>query len=315
MTTKFFDYEKAIRMMVKIRVVERFIRDAFWDEKIFSFLHLSFGQEAVAVGVNMALDQHDIMLGNHRSHGHYLAKGGNLESMVYEIFGDERGCCKGFGGSMHMLDRSVGFTGSTPILGSVAPIAVGQAFANRISNQEVVTVVFVGDGAAEEGVFMESVNLAANKKCKIIFVIEDNKYAVNSNHLHRKSESYSHEKVFKGLGAQYLYAKTQNVSEIEEVTSEARKAAERTGPVVLHLVTQRLHSHSGPILESDTLSYRGLDTIESRQELDCIKVSKEAAALQDHSKSEIESWEITETSQTLAELNSIKETIKVRSLD
>ena len=111
-----FCYQESIKMMVRIRTAEMFIRDAFWDEKIFSFLHLSIGQEACAVGVASALSKHDIMLGNHRSHGHYLAKGGDLPKMIYEVFGDRRGCCKGYGGSMHMLDRSVGFNGSTPIL-------------------------------------------------------------------------------------------------------------------------------------------------------------------------------------------------------
>ena len=173
-------------MMTKIRTTEVFIRNAFWDEKIFSFLHLSIGQEASAVGVALALSDKDIMLGNHRSHGHYLAKGGDLSKMIYEVFGDARGCCKGFGGSMHMLDRSVGFTGSSPILGSITSIAVGQSFACKQKKMDNITVVFLGDGAAEEGAFMESVNLAANKLCKIIFVIEDNKYAVNSSNLDRK---------------------------------------------------------------------------------------------------------------------------------
>ena len=88
-----FSFEQAIRMMVKIRTSEMFIRDTFWDEKIFSFLHLSIGQEASAVGVATALNIPDLMLGNHRSHGHYLAKGGDLPKMIYEVFGDKRGFC------------------------------------------------------------------------------------------------------------------------------------------------------------------------------------------------------------------------------
>ena len=91
-----FNYQAALRSMVRIREVEWFIRNAFWEHKIFSFLHLSLGQEATAVGVSAALGPDDMMMGNHRSHGHYLAKGGDLAKMVYEIFGDERGCCKGW---------------------------------------------------------------------------------------------------------------------------------------------------------------------------------------------------------------------------
>ena len=93
-----------IKMMVIIRVVEEKIGAAFFDQKIFSFLHLMAGQEASPVGCLIDLDHSDLTLGNHRSHGHYLAKGGNLDRLVYEVFGDIRGCCKGFGGSMHMLD-------------------------------------------------------------------------------------------------------------------------------------------------------------------------------------------------------------------
>ena len=311
-----FSFEKAIRMMVRIRTSEMFIRDAFWDEKIFSFLHLSIGQEASAVGVAAALDSSDFMLGNHRSHGHYLAKGGDLPKMIYEVFGDDRGCCKGFGGSMHMLDRSVGFNGSTPILGSIPSLAVGQAFASQQSGSNNVTTVFLGDGAAEEGSFMESINLAANKKCQIIFVIEDNKYSVNSSMLDRKSEHYSHKSLFEGLGAVYFRETGQDVKKVYETTVQAVGLAKTGRPVVMHLDVIRRHAHSGPILEHKTESYRSDDdTVEDRETNDCIEVAKIAAVNEGHSSADIERWIDNERTKTLAIVREVKNTIEVRSFD
>jgi len=271
-----FNYQSAIEKMVEIRTAENYVRDYFWNNKIFSFLHLSIGQEASAVGVSMALNNTDIMLGNHRSHGHYLAKGGNLSKMIYEILGDTRGCCRGYGGSMHMLDREVGFNGSSPILGSIAPIGVGQAFAQKLNNPSSATIVFVGDGASEEGQFLESINLAVNKKCNILFVIEDNKYSVNSNHLDRKSQFFSHREMFSGMGAIYNRVNGQNVRVVYEATSEAIKEVRKGRPSVLHLDVRRYHAHSGPLLETKDQEYRDCDdTILDRVKNDCIKIAKE----------------------------------------
>ena len=235
--------------------------------------------------------------------------------MIYEVFGDQRGCCKGFGGSMHMLDRSVGFTGSTPILGSIPSIAVGQAFASQQSKIDNVTVVFLGDGAAEEGAFMESINLAANKKCSIIFVIEDNKYAVNSSDFDRKSEHYSHKSIFEGLGAVYLRENGQKVKQVYESSLRAVDAAKKGRPVVLHLDTVRRHAHSGPILETKTEDYRINDTIEQRDDNDCIKYAVADAVTNGFDLSEVESWIEDEEKKTLKFVKKVKDTIEVRSFD
>ena len=110
---------EAFKKIILIRRVEEKISEEFKSNKIFSFLHLSIGQEATAVGVALATKKKDIFFGNHRSHGHYLAKDGNLEKMIFEVFGDTRGSCNGFGGSMHMIDQKVNFFASIPILGSI----------------------------------------------------------------------------------------------------------------------------------------------------------------------------------------------------
>jgi len=311
-----FPYKRAVEMITKIRTAEVFIRNTFWDEKIFSFLHLSIGQEASAVGVALALNDKDIMLGNHRSHGHYLAKGGDLSKMIYEVFGDSRGCCKGFGGSMHMLDRNVGFTGSTPILGSIPPIAVGQSFACKQKGLENITVVFLGDGAAEEGVFMESVNLAANKSCNIIFIIEDNKYSVNSNNLDRKSEYYSHKLLFEGLGAIYIREDGQKVKSVFSATKRAIQFAKEGRPVVLHLDVTRRHAHSGPILEMTDEPYRNEnDTIIDRENNDCLIGACLEAEANGFDSEEVNSWVKTEEQKICEILKDIKNTIRVRSFD
>ena len=241
---------EAYQKMLLIRRAEEAISTDFIENKIFSFYHSSAGQEAVSVGVCMALSKEDRVFGNHRSHGHYLAKGGDLYAMMCEIYGKADGCCKGYGGSMHMLDRSVGFMGSTPILGSAVPIALGSAFEQKVSGKNSITVVFTGDGASEEGVVYESLNIAATKGLPLLVVIEDNLYAVNTPASARRSPWFSREAVYTGLGACFMTADGNN---IVDVLNAARSAKDtilmlRT-QVVLHTTPFRHMAHSGPIAE------------------------------------------------------------------
>ena len=260
---------ESLRRMLRIRFSENIIAEDFRQNKIFSFYHSSVGQEAVAVGVGMALESTDKAFGNHRSHGHYLGRGGDLYRMFCEIYGQSDGCCKGHGGSMHMLDRSVGFAGSTPILGSIAPIAVGSAFAQKASGEKAISVVFVGDGATEEGAFYESLNLAAVFKLPILFVVEDNLYAVNTPQSARRSEQYSLERVVVGLGCKYYHANGNRLMSVLSNATGARLALLVGGaPIVLHATTFRHMAHSGPITDE---SVREIDTKEFREEMDPIK--------------------------------------------
>lgn len=264
---------KLLDSMITIRSVEETLQNTFLEQKIFSFLHLMLGQEASPVGVAVALKNEDLMMGNHRSHGHYLAKGGSLEHMIKEVLGDLGGCCAGYGGSMHMIDRSVGFEGSTPILGSVSGLILGKGFKLKIENKKAVAVCFIGDGAAEEGLFYESVNLACSKKLPVMFIIEDNKYAVNSRHSDRKSKDYNFKSVFEGLGAYYSRVNGQDVEEVFNNTLLAREKTVKGKPSVLHLDVDRLHGHSGPVPEKTTGEYREkYDRIENRISNDCIKL-------------------------------------------
>ena len=144
--------------MLRIRRIEEKIAELYPEQEMRCPTHLCIGQEAVAVGVCAALAAGDQALGGLRSHGHYLAKVGDLKAMLAEIYGKVTGCSEGKGGSMHLIDLPAGFMGSAPIVGSTIPIAVGVAFAMSLKKQKNVAVAFFGEGATEEGVFHESVN-------------------------------------------------------------------------------------------------------------------------------------------------------------
>ena len=304
----------AFKAMLRIREVEERIAREFFEQKIFSFLHLMTGQEASPVGVISALDNFDQVIGNHRSHGHYLAKGGNLARLVWEVFGDVRGCCRGFGGSMHMVDREVGFMGSTPILGSAAPISAGFAFKKKLCRDPGVVVCFIGDGAAEEGVFLETINLAASKELPILFVIEDNKYSVNTPHAIRKGKYHDFGQLFGGLGANYQRVDGQRVEVVFNAAKSLRDKTLGGVPSILHLDVNRRHGHSGPMKENTMAEYRmEEDTIDRRDASDCIALVKPLvlrALSSDTNRLESMIEEITHGVRK--ELDLIMETIGVR---
>lgn len=250
--------QEAYERMLLIRLAEEAIEKDFLENRIMSFYHSSKGQEAVAVGVAMALQPEDRFYGNHRSHSHYLAKGGNLYRMFAEIYGKADGCCRGYGGSMHMLDRSVNFMGSTPLLGSVAPIAAGSAFEQKESGSQNITACFFGDGASEEGVVYESVNLAAVKKLPVLFVVEDNMYAVNTPESARRHPRFSRRMLYESLGARFLEADGGDFCEVyNQATMLAKALRNGKGPGVLHVVTYRHMAHSGPIKDESVRAHTG----------------------------------------------------------
>ncbi|MBI4360108.1 MAG: thiamine pyrophosphate-dependent dehydrogenase E1 component subunit alpha [Candidatus Jacksonbacteria bacterium] len=169
------------RSMVRIRLAEEKIAEGVTNGEIKTPCHLYIGQEAVAAGLIATLKKTDYVFGNHRSHGHYIAKGGDMKAMFAEIYGKTAGCSGGRGGSMHLIARDVGFLGAQPLVAGTIPLALGAALASSITEDKRVVVSFFGDGAVEEGVFHESLNFAAVKKLPLIFVCENNLY---SSHLH-----------------------------------------------------------------------------------------------------------------------------------
>lgn len=172
--------------LCRIRRVEEAIIDIYPSDKIKSPVHLSIGQEAVSVGVCQALKKDDVVFGTYRGHALYLAKGGRLTKMMAELYGKKEGCAEGKGGSMHLIDLSCGVMGTSAIVGTTIPVSVGYAYAMKYKNSSTIVASFFGDGAVDEGAFHEGLNFAALKKLPILFVCENNRYAIHSHHLGRR---------------------------------------------------------------------------------------------------------------------------------
>ena len=176
--------------MKRIRMIEEAIAARYPDGKMRCPTHLSIGQEAVAAIAGILFADVDMAVSSHRAHAHYLGIGGNLNAMIAELYGKATGCSGGKGGSMHLVDRSVGFAGSTAIVANTIPVGVGIALAMKIKDSTGICCVFLGDGAVEEGVFYESVNFTALHKLPVIFLCENNFYSVYSP-LSRREERFT----------------------------------------------------------------------------------------------------------------------------
>ena len=166
--------------MKRIRHVEEEIAKKYHLGLMRCPTHLSVGQEGVASGVGLALKNTDLAVSGHRAHAHYMAKGGDINRMIAEIYGKVTGCSKGKGGSMHLVDETVGFMGSTAIVGGTVPIGVGLAYGMKIKKSKQLSCIFLGDAVIETGVFFESINFAIVKKLPILFICENNLYSVYS---------------------------------------------------------------------------------------------------------------------------------------
>lgn len=241
--------------MLRIRRVEEAIAERYEAQEMRCPVHLSIGQEAVAVGVCAALRQCDGVFSNHRAHAHYLAKDGNLKALLAEIYGREEGCCRGVGGSMHIIDLAAGFLGAVPIVGATVPLAVGAAWAARLRNEDKVIVVFFGDGTFEEGVVHESINFAVLHKLPILFVCENNLYACYTRLSDRQPDRSIHA-VAAAHGCQALTAEGNDVQAVYAAAQVAVASLRAGGvPVFLECPTYRWREHCGPSLD-DHLAYR-----------------------------------------------------------
>ena len=179
-------YEPLYRSLYRIRRVEEEIARIYPTDKLKSPVHLSIGQEAVAAAMCAPLSREDIVFGTYRSHASYLAKGGDLKGMLAEMYGKATGCTKGKGGSMHLIDIDAGVMGSSAVVGTTIANAVGYAYSVKLKRQNTVVMSFFGDGATEEGVFSESLNFALLKKLPVIFVCENNGYAIHTHQTKRQ---------------------------------------------------------------------------------------------------------------------------------
>lgn len=241
--------------MLRIRLVEEAIAARYVDQEMRCPVHLSVGQEATAVGVCAPLRTTDKVYSTHRSHAHYLAKGGDLKAMLAEIYGKAAGCCGGRGGSMHLFDTAVGMELSVPIVGSSIPLATGAALAMRQRGEDNVAVVIVGDAAIEEGVFHESMNFAALNKLPVIYVCENNQFSIYTPLSERQPDrpltdlAEAH-----GVASRHMDGNdiTAVCTTMEEAVGRARAG---DGPSFLVFDTYRWFEHCGPNMDNH-LGYR-----------------------------------------------------------
>jgi pyruvate dehydrogenase E1 component alpha subunit len=243
------------RAMLRIRLVEEGIAERYPEQEMRCPVHLCIGQEAVCAGVCDALGPRDLVMSTHRAHGHYLAKGGSLRAMMAEMYGKATGCCGGMGGSMHLIDLSAGFLGSTPIVASTIPIAVGAAFGSMLRGGRGVVVAFFGEGATEEGAFHEALNFAALKKLPVLFVCENNLYSVYSPLSVRQPEGRPVVALARGHGVWSEQGDGNDAHTVRRMTTEALTHVRSTGPVFLEFKTYRWREHCGPNFDND-LGYR-----------------------------------------------------------
>jgi TPP-dependent pyruvate/acetoin dehydrogenase alpha subunit len=239
--------------------VEEEIARIYPSDKIKSPVHLSIGQEAVSVGVCEALRPDDVVFGTYRSHAYYLAKGGDVRKMMAELFGKATGCAKGKGGSMHLVDAAHGVMGASAVVGTTIPNAVGYAYALRLQRRDSIVVSFFGDGATDEGVFYESLNFAALKRLPIIFVCENNFYAIHTHLLRRHKDA----DLCARVGAYGVPAEQIGDNDILKIHERTRNAVELlrgkdSGPFFLECLTYRWKEHVGPG-EDFHLGYRNLE--------------------------------------------------------
>ena len=248
------------KIMLAIRLAEQKVAEIYPSDKIQSPIHLSIGQEAVATGVCLALGLENKIFSTYRSHGIFVAKGGDLRLMFAELYGKETGCAQGKGGSMHLLAPEVGFLGSSAIVASTIPLATGNALASEYQGRKWVSAAFFGDGALGEGVFYESLNFAILKNLPVLYICENNGLAVHSRveDRHYQSELYRYG---EALGIRGSRHDGDDVLTVYTVTKKAVDNILAGGPpTLLEFMTCRWSEHVGPRTDHDK-DYRNQDRL------------------------------------------------------
>ena len=260
-----------LHKMVRIRYFEERVIELVDLGEILGWVHPYVGEEAVAVGVCAALRDDDYMVGNHRSHGHPIAKGADLKRAMAELFGKATGYCKGKGGSMHLADFSVGILGESGIVGSSLPVGVGAGLACKLRKTDQVAVCFFGDGASNQGTFHESINLAAVWKLPVLFVCENNQYAMATSY--RKTvavEKISERAVAYNIPG--LHVDGMDVLAMHQAASTAvERARAGEGPTLIEGLTYRYYDHSVAVSRIVRIPYRTEEEVEDWKRRDPIK--------------------------------------------
>jgi pyruvate dehydrogenase E1 component alpha subunit len=233
------------RAMLRIRRIEEEIERRYRDDQMKTPIHLVIGQEATSVGCCAALERTDLLYSSHRTHGNYLAKGGDLKAMLSEMHCRANGCVGSRGGSMHLIDKSAGMAGTSAIVGGALPIATGAALAVHMRRERAVVVVFLGEAATEEGVASESLNFAALKGLPIVFFCENNFYSVQSPLATRQPARALHQWA-AAHAVPALHVDGTNVLAVRAAAKEAvARARNGGGPTFIEAPVYRFRAHGG----------------------------------------------------------------------
>ncbi|MEZ5690641.1 MAG: thiamine pyrophosphate-dependent dehydrogenase E1 component subunit alpha [Rickettsiales bacterium] len=257
--------------MLRVRLAEETIADMAESGEAKCPVHLAIGQEAISVGLATNLRKTDRGFGNHRSHGHYLAMGGEARKLFAEVLGKATGCSHGFGGSMHLYGKDVGFYGSVPIVAGTIPLAVGAGIAAKFDGNGDVALAFFGDGACEEGVFHESLNMAAIMKLPVIFVVENNLFSSHLDiNLRQPSDKIS--RFAEAARMNHYTIDGNNVCEVMDKTKKlVDKARANNEPALIEAVTYRWRGHVGPREDIDVGIRRSQEEINAWKKRDPIE--------------------------------------------
>lgn len=234
------------KLMLRIRLSELKITEIYPSDKIQSPVHLSIGQEAISAGVSLALRPEDHIYGTYRGHGLYIARGGDLKKLFAELYAKDTGCSRGKGGSMHLAAPEKGLIGCSAIVASTIPVATGDALAAKLQKKDRIACAFFGDGAVDEGTFFESLNFAVLKQIPVLYICENNNYAVHSrvSDRHRQMDLY---KLGEGLGVRGERFDGNDAAAVYRTTKEAvAEMRKNPRPLLLEYTTYRIYEHVGP---------------------------------------------------------------------
>ena len=249
---------KMYKDALKIRCTEEEIARRYPENEMRCPTHLSIGQEGVSAVYSSIVNKNDYAVSTHRGHAHYIAKGGDLNSLIAELYGKETGCSKGKGGSMHLIDLDVNFMGTSAIVGNSIPIGVGLGLSLKLNNKKNISTIFIGEGATEEGVFFESLNFAIVRNLPVLFICENNLYSVYSPLKDRQPKNRKIYKMVKSLGANSSLCDGNNLLNTYDAMSTAYKYVKNNSkPFFLECKTYRFLEHCGPY-NDDLLSLNSL---------------------------------------------------------
>ena len=278
-----------LRDMMLIRLAEEEIAEMAKNGEAKCPTHLAIGQEAASVGIAAHLRKTDRAFGCHRSHSHYLAMGGSVDELLAEIMGKATGCSGGFGGSMHILAKDVGFYGSVPIVGGTIPLAVGAALAAKMDGNGDVGVAFFGDGACEEGVLHESLNMASTFKLPMVFVVENNLFSSHLDiHLRQPSD-----RIARFADAAKIKSVTIDGNDVVEMMAKAGPLIEAArngeGPCLIEAVTYRWLGHVGPNADIDVGVRRSMEELQAWKGRDPVERLLQALETRGYTRAQFQS--------------------------